>query len=86
MDDKLFLLVMRVFGNRLYELQVGFATMFNLSLDRGVFSEALFHQERERLENLPEFQKFRADLDALNRPMEEAEIERLLREYEGPIQ
>jgi len=86
MDEKLFLLVMRVFGNKLYEMQTGFTVMFNLGIENRLFSEFAFHQEREKIEALPEFQKLRAVLDLLDKPMEAQLLESLLKEYEGPVQ
>lgn len=86
MNDKLFLLVMRVFGSKLYELHVGFAAMFNICTDNHTFSERAFHAERHRIEALPDFQKLREILNRLSSPMQDEELEKLLREYEGPIQ
>ena len=84
-NEKLFLLVMHVFGNKMYELQTGFTAMFNLLRNRA-FSVEDFHAERKRLENLPDFQRLRNVLDKLSKPMEPADLEKLLREYEGPVQ
>jgi hypothetical protein len=86
MDEKLLLLVLRVFGNKIYELQVGFTAMFNVCVNSHAFNEKTFHREREKLEALPEFQKLRSSLDKLSKPTEYADLEKLLREYEGPVQ
>jgi len=86
MDEKLFLLVMRVFGNKIYELQTGYTVLFNLGIANHLFSEAAFHREREKIEALPDFQKLRAVLDLLGKPMEAQLLESLLKEHEGPVQ
>lgn len=85
-NDKLLSLLLRVFGNKIYELQSGFAAMFNLCLRNRVFTEQAFHAERMELERLPEFQQLKAVLDKLSKTTEHADLEKLLREYEGPVQ
>jgi hypothetical protein len=86
MDEKLTIDVLHAFGLKYYELQQGFAAMFNLCLKRGVFTEAQFHNEREFILSFPEMKKWEAFLAALKTAKVQVDLEEALRKYEGPIQ
>ena len=49
----------RVFGTKLYEMQTGFAVMFNLMIEKGLFPQQDFQMEMTRVEGLPEIRKLR---------------------------
>jgi hypothetical protein len=86
MEPKLTLQVLYTFGQKYYELQQGFAAIFNLCLQAGVFTEAEFHKERGVILSLPQMQKWAAFLAGLKTATVQADLEGLLRKYEGPIQ
>jgi hypothetical protein len=86
MDEKTLRDVIQLFGDKLYELQVGFASIFNLCIDKQVFTETAFHQERLKLEALPDFQMLRAALKKLSESTEQEDLEAFLRAYKGPVQ
>jgi hypothetical protein len=86
MDEKVALGVLYALGSKFFELQQGFATIYNLCLRRGVFTETAFHQEREKILQFPDLQHWAAILADLKAAMERGEIEDLLRRFEGPIQ
>jgi hypothetical protein len=86
MDDKSAFELAYTFGQKLFEQQQGFAAMFNLCCDAGVFTETRFHQERERIMNFPEMKKFSELLESLRTAKAEADLEEVLRKYKGPIQ
>ncbi|HLN01086.1 MAG TPA: hypothetical protein VK335_17485 [Bryobacteraceae bacterium] len=86
MDEKTFLSIIQVFGDKIYHLHVGFATMFNLCLSRGVFAESQFHSERAKVEAFPDLAQLRGFLAALHSPTDSEAIEEFLRNYKGPVQ
>ena len=86
MDDKILREIILVFGNKIYELQLGYAALFNQCMKRGVFTETAFHQERLSLESLPDFQQFHLALTRLSESEEQADLESFLKTYKGPVQ
>jgi hypothetical protein len=86
MDEKTLLAIMQMFGDKLYELQIGFTTMFNMCVRSGSFTEQSFHQEKEKLEALPEFRELREALDGLSKSKVQADFESFLRAYKGTVQ
>jgi hypothetical protein len=64
MDDETMRAVLVALGKKLYELQVGMATMFNLGMQNRSFTQTAFDKERTRLEAEPDLTNFR---DALER-------------------
>jgi hypothetical protein len=86
MDEKLTIDVLHAFGLKFYELQQGFAAIFNLCLKHRVFTEAEFHNEREFILSFPDMKKWEAFLAALKTAKAQADLEEALRRYEGPIQ
>jgi hypothetical protein len=86
MDDNLTLQVLYAFGSKYYELQQGFAAMFNLCLRAGVFTDSQFHVERRRILSSPEMAKWGQFLEDPKKAKAQADLEEALRKYEGPIQ
>jgi hypothetical protein len=64
MDDETMRAVLVALGKKLYELQIGMATMFNLGIQNKTFTQTAFDNERTRLEAEPDLTTFR---DALER-------------------
>jgi hypothetical protein len=85
MDEKLFRSIVKVFGEKLCELHVGFSAMFNLCVRRGVFDPLLFQEEAAEIEKDPTLMKLREFLSRLDTPIQDEEIETFLREYKGLI-
>ncbi|MBZ5532880.1 MAG: hypothetical protein LAO20_15735 [Acidobacteriia bacterium] len=86
MDNETLRAIFQMFGDKLYDLQVGFAAMFNMCIDHHAFTERAFLAEKGRLEALPDFQKLRETLEKLRSSKEEADFESFLRAYKGPVQ
>ena len=85
MDEKIVRSLIEVLGNKVYELQLGFTVMFNLCVNKQVFTKEAFHQERAKLEAHPDFQKLRKILDHVGNPTEDEDFESLLKGYKGPV-
>jgi len=83
--DSAALALFRVLGLKLYELQTGFAAMFALNVGR-VFTPLEFQQVKSEIEQSPDMKKLRSFLDKLADPTEPVDFEKLLREFEGPVQ
>ncbi len=86
MNDKTFVALFVALGTKLYELQTGFAAMFILNTDRGSFTREDFLKVKGQVEASPEMKKLRRLLDTLRDPKEPVDFEKLLREFEGPVQ
>jgi hypothetical protein len=86
MDEKTALELAYAFGPKLFEHQQGFAAMFNLCLKARVFTEAQFHEERERIAESPDMANFSELLESLHTSKAQADFEEALRKYKGPIQ
>jgi hypothetical protein len=67
MDDETMRKIIVAFGKKLYELQVGMATMFNLGITSRTFTQAAFDKERLRLESEPDFMNFREAVQKMER-------------------
>jgi hypothetical protein len=85
-DEKSALELAYTFGLKLFELQQGFASMFNLCLEARVFTDERFHEEREHIMTFPDMKKFAELLESLRNSKAEADFEEALRKYKGPIQ
>jgi len=86
MDEKSALELAYTFGLKLFELQQGFAVMFNLCLNAGAFTDEQFHKEREQVMKFSDMKKFAELLESLHNSKAEADLEELLQKYKGPIQ
>jgi len=86
MDESLTRQILYQFGMKYFELQQGFAAIFNLCLKRGVFTEEQFHKEREFILSFPEMTHWANFLDSLKTSTAQADVEEALRKFEGPIQ
>ncbi len=86
MDEQSFLAVLHAFGLKYYELEQGFAAMFNLCIRANVFTEAAFHQERLGILQDPGMQEFGAVLESLKIAKGQVTLEEALKKYKGPIQ
>ena len=87
MDNETLRLILTAFGNKLYELQIGFAVLFNLFVGPDGNAVKAFERERERLKSLPDFREFRRALEKLaSTPMEREALEEFWKKYKGPVQ
>jgi hypothetical protein len=86
MDEKQLIALMCAFGEKFYELQSGFAALFNLCEARGVFSREQFLGELSRVQAFPDLKSFRDLLDRLRMSTEGADLQDLLRKFEGRVQ
>jgi hypothetical protein len=60
--------------------------MFILNTDRGSFTREDFLEVKAQVEAFPEMKNLRHLLDTLRDPTEPVDFEKLLREFEGPVQ
>ena len=86
MNDKTMVALLVALGTKLYELQTGFAAIYILNTESGVFSREDFARVKDQVAASPEMKKLRHLLDALRNPTEPVDFEKLLREFEGPVQ
>jgi hypothetical protein len=86
MNETLLLAFLAVFGDKAHHLTTGFATLFNLCLERRVFTESEFFTEKNKVESFPDLVKFRKLLEGLEETKKAADYEQILREYKGPVQ
>ncbi len=84
--DESLLNLVRVFGEKLYELHIGFGAMYNLCVNSNVFSHSKFKKEVDAIANADDVKALRKLLDQLGESMEREELETFLREYKGPLQ
>ena len=75
-------------ASKIYELNLGFASMFALLVAKGAFDALEFSEVKEEISSSPEFARFRRYLKALDipNPTEPVDLEKLLRDFSGPIQ
>jgi hypothetical protein len=66
MDDETMRAVLVALGKKLYELQLGMATMFNLAIQNRTFTQAAFDKERTRLEAELDLTNFREALERMS--------------------
>lgn len=87
-DNEKIVALFRRLGMKFYELQTGFGAMFMLLADDGrkIFTLNEFLKMKDHVEKSPEMTKLRAFLDTLANPTEPVDFEKLLREFEGPVQ
>ena len=86
MNDKTFVALFVALGTKFYELQTGFAAMFILNTNHGAFTRNDFLRVKAQVETSPEMKKLRHLLDTLRDPTEPVDFEKLLREFQGPVQ
>ena len=87
-DNEKMVALFRCLGMKFYELQTGFGAMFMLLADDGrkVFTLEEFLKMKGDVEKSPEMLKLRSFLDSIANPTEPVDFEKLLREFEGPVQ
>jgi len=86
MDDRVLRNFIHAIGSKLYEMQVGFAAIYNLCKRAGVFTESSFHAEMVDIEKSEDLRQMKAALDRFGASTGVAELEELLKSYKGPIQ
>ena len=86
MENSLTNRVLYEFGKKYFELQQGFAAMFNLCLRARVFTEDQFHAERAQILAFPEMKRWAEFLEELKNSTEDDDLLEALKRFEGPIQ
>jgi hypothetical protein len=78
MDDETLGAVLAAFGKKLYELQLGFTTLFNIGVTNGLFKIEDFEKESKRLETHPDFKDLRHALEHIANFKEEEDLKTML--------
>jgi hypothetical protein len=80
MTDETLAIIIGAFGQKIYELQVGFAALFNVTSANKAFELAQFHEELRRVEAEPDMQNYRQAIERLSKFKDAKELEQILKD------
>jgi len=86
MIEKEFIDLLKVLGEKIYELQTGLAAMYNLCLHEKVFSEPRFQAELAKVAGHGDLKALRNLLDRLSNSMGAEDLAEFLRKSKRPVQ